>query len=139
MIYLYNKNTCTKNQEKLLEELRAAVINHILLTRHESKVHRSVVSCLSLISPPNRFLYFGKLHLSLIPIPFYSFISPSLKLSYFIYLSYIPFSFFLTILYVSLSFFILCIFYNDQSRYYIHFRTNTFEKGINPLITPVMG
>ena len=26
-----------------------------------------------------------------------------------------------------------------QSRYYIHFRTNTFGKGMNPLILPAMG
>ena len=26
-----------------------------------------------------------------------------------------------------------------QSRYYVHFRTNTFGKGMNPLILPAMG
>ena len=26
-----------------------------------------------------------------------------------------------------------------QSRYYVHFRTNTLEKGMNPLILPAMG
>ena len=26
-----------------------------------------------------------------------------------------------------------------QSRYYVHFRTNTIEKGMNPLILPAMG
>ena len=26
-----------------------------------------------------------------------------------------------------------------QSRYYVHFRTNTLGKGINPLILPAMG
>ena len=26
-----------------------------------------------------------------------------------------------------------------QSRYYIHFRANTLEKGMNPLILPAMG
>ena len=26
-----------------------------------------------------------------------------------------------------------------QSRYYVHFRTNTLEKGINPLIFPAKG
>ena len=26
-----------------------------------------------------------------------------------------------------------------QSRYYIHFRANTFGKGMNPLILPAMG
>ena len=26
-----------------------------------------------------------------------------------------------------------------QSRYYVHFRPNTFEKGMNPLIFPAMG
>ena len=25
-----------------------------------------------------------------------------------------------------------------QSRYYVHFRTNTLEKGMNPLILPLM-
>ena len=29
--------------------------------------------------------------------------------------------------------------YELQSRYYFHFRTNTFRKGMNPLILPVMG
>ena len=26
-----------------------------------------------------------------------------------------------------------------QSRYYVHFRANTFGKGMNPLILPAMG
>ena len=26
-----------------------------------------------------------------------------------------------------------------QSPYYVHFRSNTFEKGMNPLILPAMG
>ena len=26
-----------------------------------------------------------------------------------------------------------------QSRYYVHFRANTLEKGMNPLILPAMG
>ena len=26
-----------------------------------------------------------------------------------------------------------------QSRYYVHFRANTLEKGMNPLIFPAMG
>ena len=26
-----------------------------------------------------------------------------------------------------------------QSRYYVHFQTNTFGKGMNPLILPAMG
>ena len=29
--------------------------------------------------------------------------------------------------------------FEHQSRHYLHFRTNTFEKGMNPIIPPAMG
>ena len=29
--------------------------------------------------------------------------------------------------------------FKHQSRYYVHFRTNTLGKGMNPLILPAMG